>query len=109
MQYILFCCLTVSVGQSSVEYTGPAYANRDTKSRPMIEDVMGALMTSCVRAGMGPYTLDYLFGRPDLIEQTNKGPEEWSYLKFGVKVFYPVKAFKKVAMNGERLDGMIGP
>ena len=108
MLYVSALCLAASVGQSP-EYTGPAYAEVSGSDRTVLARLTGAAMAGCVRAGMGPKTLARLFGPPELVERFNEGPVQWSYLSFGVSVYYPVRAFDWKPMTVERLIGDIGP
>ncbi len=86
----------------------PAYADYDGKIRPVAVRLKATALMSCVDAGMGPNTLESLFGPPTLLSRFNKEPMEFRYSALGVIVHFPVRSYGDLN-NIPRLKGTLAP
>jgi outer membrane protein assembly factor BamE (lipoprotein component of BamABCDE complex) len=96
MLFVITCWLTAATCQfSNVEYTGPAYAQRNAQGLPVTAQLKGAALIWCVRVGMKPSQIERLFGSPLMQSRFRAGPEEWWYPELGVTIYFPIKLIQR--------------
>jgi hypothetical protein len=110
---VTVCCLAVAGTQfPPPEYDGPAYADYGERAESVLGALKGEALAWCVRAGMGPDWVSWLFGSPLLQSQFNGDPVTWWYPELGVSVHFPPKLFRPASgrhMIYDRAHGGIGP